>query len=463
MRDLVVIIPGITGTVLRRDGHDVWNLSLNAVGRSLTAFTRTIDSLRLPRDVGTGPAPPAMAFELGGLLRGWHLWPGLYGGPGYRQLIDVLSGAAGNAVRTFGYDWRLSNTHTAKLLSDKVEYWLTDWRIRTGNVDAKVVFVCHSMGGLIARYYLEVLGGRQYARRLITLGTPYRGSVNAIRALTGDAFSILRPLGRQVAITEVARSFPALAELLPTYRCVANTSGPIDLRGAALADLPAGAVDSGFQFHDEIAAAVARNSPPPYHIHAFAGKRQATWQSLTYSNGRREYKRLQRGRDQRGDGTVPIFSAIPPEWPSTELASCHAVRHGGLCLATAVLDLVLDKIEPLNMGDVLSPPCELGLNLPDITDDAKPLDIWIDSDRQDLLLHARIEDPVTSRVLMESAMAPDGRGGYGASFELPPGTWRVAVEAIAERPAVSVEDLVTVIASSESPVSRRRDQPMKSA
>jgi hypothetical protein len=298
------------------------------------------------------------------------------------------------------------------------------------------------MGGLAVRYYLEVLGGREYTRRLITLGTPYRGSVKAIHVLTGDAFSALGPLA---ALTGVARSFPALWELLPTYRCVAGPGGPVALREAGLADLPAAAVENGLSFHDEIAATVAHNSPPPYQVHAFAGKRQPTWQSLATGHGRRTYLKLQRGQDHKGDGTVPLFSAVPPEWVSTEDAICQAVRHGGLCLAEAVLDLVLDKIEPLDMGDVLSPPCELGLDIPDIAVTGQLLDVRVDSDRQDLLLHARLEDPAVDEVMAEARMTPDGAGGYLASFEPTSGTWRVVAEAIAERPPVVVQDLITVI------------------
>lgn len=449
MQDLVVVVPGITGTILRRDGRDLWNLSLNAVGRGMASFTQTVESLRLPDDIGSGPAPASMAVEAGGLIGGWHLWPGVYGGPGYRRLLDVLAKAASDAVRAFGYDWRLSNRYSARLLAANVEYWLNDWRISSGNADAKVVFVCHSMGGLVARYYLEVLGGRENARRLITLGTPYSGSINAIRTLTGDAFGALRPFGRHTVVTEIARTFPALRELLPTYRCV-GVSDPISLQEAELADLPADAIADGQRFHDEISGAIAYNSPPPYQLHAFAGKRQATWQSLSCDYGRRKYMRLQRNHDHRGDGTVPLFSAIPPEWANTEGAICQAVRHGGLCQSSSVLDLVLDKIEPLEMGDVLAPSCELGLELPDFSGTDKPFNVRVDSDRQDLLLRARLENPVTDDTVAEVQMTPDGTGNYRASFEPFQGTWRVAVEAVAERPLVRIEDLITIVPMSDS-------------
>jgi hypothetical protein len=275
--------------------------------------------------------------------------------------------------------------------------------------------------------------------------------VNAIRALTGDAFGMLRPFGRHTVLTEVARTFPALHQLLPTYRCVAGTEEPADLPDAKLADLTGDMVAGGAGFHAEIAAAVARNAAAPYQVHAFAGKRQATWQSVTVDHGRRRYARSHRGRDHRGDGTVPLFSAVPPEWPTTEAAVCHAVRHGGLCDATDVLDLVLDRIEPLDLGEVLAPPCELGLDLPDVAGTDAPLRVRVDSDRDDLLLHARLTDPRTGELVAEAQMVPDGAGGYDTGFVPEPGTWRVTVAAVAERPVVRVDELVTVVPDRASP------------
>lgn len=43
----------------------------------------------------------------------------------------------------------------------------------------EVDMVAHSMGGLIALYYVRRLGGHRLVRNLITLGTPYRGTYAA--------------------------------------------------------------------------------------------------------------------------------------------------------------------------------------------------------------------------------------------------------------------------------------------
>jgi hypothetical protein len=109
-----------------------------------------------------------------------------------------------------------------------------------------------------------------------------------------------------------------------------------------------------------------------------------------------------------------------------------------------VLDLVLDKINPLNLGDVLTPACELGVQMPEVADSDKPVEIWVDSDRQDLLLRSYLENPATGDLAAGAQMISDGDGGYSASLEPIPGTWRLVVETIAERPVTRVEDLIYI-------------------
>jgi len=49
---------------------------------------------------------------------------------------------------------------------------LLDTRVRGGRID----LVAHSMGGLVARFYLQQLGGARRVDRLVTLGTPHQGT-----------------------------------------------------------------------------------------------------------------------------------------------------------------------------------------------------------------------------------------------------------------------------------------------
>jgi triacylglycerol lipase len=61
-------------------------------------------------------------------------------------------------------------------------------QVRGGRID----LVCHSLGGLVARVYLQELGGARRVDRCITLGTPHAGTYNAYW-LTSRVGRELRP------------------------------------------------------------------------------------------------------------------------------------------------------------------------------------------------------------------------------------------------------------------------------
>ncbi|MCS0600134.1 alpha/beta fold hydrolase [Streptomyces sp. LP11] len=75
---------------------------------------------------------------------------------------------------------------------------------RTGST--RIDIVGHSLGGLIARYYVQCLGGDLRVRTLVTLGTPHSGTRVARLA---DAHPIVRQMrpGSEV-IAELARPAP---------------------------------------------------------------------------------------------------------------------------------------------------------------------------------------------------------------------------------------------------------------
>jgi hypothetical protein len=78
------------------------------------------------------------------------------------------------------------------------------------------------MGGLVARYYIEVLGGFTYTRALITFATPHGGSVDTIQYLANG----YRKLGVQLSrLTAALRSLPSLYQLLPRYQAIRDTDG----------------------------------------------------------------------------------------------------------------------------------------------------------------------------------------------------------------------------------------------
>jgi hypothetical protein len=54
VEDLVVVVPGITGSRPAVDGREVWGPSPGAVLRGIATFAGSVRALRLPRDIGDG-------------------------------------------------------------------------------------------------------------------------------------------------------------------------------------------------------------------------------------------------------------------------------------------------------------------------------------------------------------------------------------------------------------------------
>ncbi len=215
--DVIVLVPGILGSVLERCGKIIWGPNV----ASVLALLRTGGGA-LALDATESAAGEAVQPTQ--LMPDMHLIPGFWKIDGYARLeqqIGALPGVRrGENFFTFPYDWRLDNRLSAQLLADAARTWLDDWRRSSNNCDARLILVAHSMGGLVSRYFLEVDGGWRDARALITLGTPFRGSLNALIGLSNGL--AIPFLGAEAArrMAEVMRGFPSVYQLLPRYPCV---------------------------------------------------------------------------------------------------------------------------------------------------------------------------------------------------------------------------------------------------
>ena len=136
----------------------------------------------------------------------------------------------------FSYDWRRDNVENARLLHrfilEKKSYVEGERRSRYGNDVPPVRFdiVAHSMGGLVARYYLEygdtdlpedgstpkvTWAGTENVERLVMIGTPNAGALDTIaNFVQGETLS--RFLPRYEAA--ILGTMPSLYQLLPRSR-----------------------------------------------------------------------------------------------------------------------------------------------------------------------------------------------------------------------------------------------------
>ena len=95
---------------------------------------------------------------------------------GFDNLIATLKANGytdGVTLFTFPYDWHKSNVDTAALLKGKID------QVKQVCGCDKVDLVAHSMGGLVARQYIQSSGYGHDVRNLIFLGTPQLGSPKA--------------------------------------------------------------------------------------------------------------------------------------------------------------------------------------------------------------------------------------------------------------------------------------------
>lgn len=198
----VVIIPGILGSKLcDSEGKTVWG-NVDSLFR--------FPELKLPFKINHSALnhKPCGLIETIQILGPFQLHQ-------YNGLIDYL--VAQGYVRdktlyTFPYDWRLSNYHTAQKFADYIEKLFPDKK-------KKIDIIAHSMGGFIARIYIQKLGGSERVHNLLFLGTPHRGSANVFKTLDqGWGFWKNLAAGGLGSVREVMLTFPSVYQLLPSYQ-----------------------------------------------------------------------------------------------------------------------------------------------------------------------------------------------------------------------------------------------------
>lgn len=368
MEDLIVVLPGIMGSVLQKDGRDLWAPSLSAAARILQRETLVRDLIL----AGDDPERPTLddGVVATRLFPDAHLIPGFWKIDGYTSFIrsiveqfQVREGEVANPyphanLFPFPYDWRRDNRANALRLKAFVDAQLPQLRAR--NANARLILIGHSMGGLIARYYLEVLGGWEHCRALFTLGTPYKGALKALDYLCNG----FKKFGLDVS--PALRSYTSVYQLLPTYGVIergANTLSLSELNALARVDL-ARAREAREQFHDQITAAAESRARSP-HAGAYittivAGVQQETLQSAVLERGvlkvGANLPRPLRARKfpNYGDGTVPFFAALPQGARTADLRPVFvAESHGALQNNAYVGGQIHEMLHLLQMGEFL--------------------------------------------------------------------------------------------------------------
>ncbi|MGH3811806.1 MAG: lipase/acyltransferase domain-containing protein [Pseudonocardiaceae bacterium] len=345
-RHLIVVLPGIGGSVLTRPGKPddvVWDAGKGDIA----------DLVLRPARMSVAESPQ---LEPRGLTESTKFL-GFTVVPGYERLLAQLGThgtvdprgdpdhpVPGATVVAVPYDFRHSVVEAAERVDAVVCAHLAG--ASQAERAGRVIVVAHSMGGLVARVWMGLLGRWPWCRALITLGTPHRGAPKALDWLVNG----VRLLGCELSRpTELLRGWPSVAELLPRYQAVwDSTAGvkryPHELPIPALAD-PA---KTAFGLHRQIEQcwrAMPRGNPD---VKACLGWSHPTlnaafWdgQHLEVTKEWPDWLKLEENwQHDFGDGTVPSFSAVPIELSSPQAPDRLAERHVPIACSSRIMELL---------------------------------------------------------------------------------------------------------------------------
>lgn len=267
-RNPVILIPGITGSKLvdKNSGQVVWGAfgggAINpatARGAELVALPMKygVDLKDLKDDVISKGVLEQVNIKLWmmpvnskayiNILR--TLGAGNYYDQQFAEATGIYYGQGHYTCFQFDYDWRLDIVENVKRFHEflivKRAYVQQEIEKEFGikDYDVKFDLVAHSMGGLLARYYLEfgtqdlpedgellpvTWDGARHIEKLVMIGTPNAGTVEALKNLIeGFRPAVLLPKYEPA----VLGTMPSLYQLLPRnrHRRVVNVNDPDEL------------------------------------------------------------------------------------------------------------------------------------------------------------------------------------------------------------------------------------------
>ena len=285
----VVFVPGIFGTKMRSaDGFELWP----PIGQS-----EPMDPETRARGLIAEDTKPD------GLLENIPILP-LIDVPEYGPILKAIGRFPEVNLIRFAYDWRADIADSAAQLAET---------IKALPLDEDVVLVAHSMGGLVCRIMLE---SKQRQRQrwfrsiksAVLVATPHLGAPEAIFRVTGlEGLNWLIFPGTCLKIMgSVPERFPAGHQLLPpsSRQCVRLPNGRMSSVAASFPEISKIGLEKMEAMH-AILATYSRPTTVQYKAAWGYGQSQTSGGAVLDDRGRVTHDW------QDGDGTVPVWSAMP--------------------------------------------------------------------------------------------------------------------------------------------------------
>jgi pimeloyl-ACP methyl ester carboxylesterase/tetratricopeptide (TPR) repeat protein len=324
-KPIVVLLPGIMGSTLTKNGSPIWMNYLRVITGGLT-------------DLEIGKP----GIKANGLIK-----------TSYKKLTNYLSDEYD--VVTFPYDWRIPVAESAKALNDKII------QLRKHNQPIKII--AHSMGGLVAREFIlnhtdtwSILN-EMTGFKLVLLGTPWMGSYRIPNVLAGRDGIIkqLDALDYSHSKTELINlfaKFPGILNLLPVRKADPDFSDETFWKTFQQASgiawtIPSKATLEEFgAFRKQVQEKV--ETIDYTNIRYVAGLDKETLKGFTIENGMLQFQAT-----AKGDQSVTWESGIPEKLKDTTSTYYSNITHGDLANNTSLFQAIKQLIN-IGFTDLLS-------------------------------------------------------------------------------------------------------------
>jgi pimeloyl-ACP methyl ester carboxylesterase len=244
----VIIVPGITGSVLTKDYGDKSELWPNLTKLTLNIADSHLDDLELLQSGSPSSVRPIVVGDIIRKISSVDVFDSLIATLSKNGYIE------GTNLFVLPYDWRLSNAANQLLLKDAIAKALE----KTGT--SKVNIIAHSMGGLLVSSYIAQNPAAPIDH-VFNIAVPHLGAPKTFKTLMygddmGFGFSIGSvariPILNESRVKAITQNMPAVYELLPSKKYV-------DLLGSYVNDRSQAAPSLGLDATSRLMAADGRN------------------------------------------------------------------------------------------------------------------------------------------------------------------------------------------------------------
>jgi Lecithin:cholesterol acyltransferase len=208
MTAVLVFVPGLLGSELWDGDNKVWpgNGWDAVVGFSENEFQRLLKDELEPKSI--------IRTAVGGFVDIYEDWIERF--ESLRSTADNkrMFSEANRTLVTVPYDWRKPAQLAAQLLATAI-----DTAVKDKGADTEIILTCHSLGGLVARYYLQSgtfdkTSGFKNVNVFATFGTPHNGAPIALAGVTGKHRTNFLSVEQSTRLANDPR-FPSLYQTFP--------------------------------------------------------------------------------------------------------------------------------------------------------------------------------------------------------------------------------------------------------